>query len=247
MRDDLRLRIVATRIHTNCGSTFPDLTQFASWCERALDYGDHVLIATDDLLFQSIREMCAHLERVQALHVSPWRGFAMPLNAIVAEAVNLKGDTLLMQSYEIFVSPLSVETMHTYLSSDTLVVGARLTPDHGGDPGIKPIDGLTTPWNTLALWDLDKLYYTGFLDVSSTLPDGIPGGMEEVPTISLLQHQFPETTHAKIVTLSEVEWNVSWNDEQRSLHHDQKMLTKRERAELQLKHLSVPRGVVTVF
>jgi hypothetical protein len=247
MRHDLRLRIVATRIHTNCGSTFPDLSQFASWCERALEYGDYILIATDDLLFQSIRQMCAHLERVHAVHVSPWHGFSTPLNAIVAEAGSLNGDTLLMQSFEIFVSRLSVETMHGYLSDDTLVVGARLSPEHGGDPGIKPIDGLTTPWNTLALWDLNKLRPTGFLDMSTALPDQIPGGMEEVPTISLLQHQSPDAAKAKIVTLSEVEWDVAWNDSQRSLYHYQKMITKHERAELQLKHLWVPRGMVTVL
>jgi hypothetical protein len=130
---------------------------------------------------------------------------------------------------------------------DTVVVGARLNPDHGGTPGIKPIDGLTSPWNTLALWDLNKLYLTGFQAKSVESLNGIHGGMEEVPTISLLQHLYPDKAQAKVVTLQDVKWNMIWNDEKRSKYHLQKMKTKCERAEIQLKYLDLPRGMVTVF
>lgn len=247
MRNVQGHHVVGTRIHTNCGSTFPDLSQFSHWCQLALGYADHVLIATDDQLFQVISQMRTPFKQVSPLRVRPWHGFSIPLNTIVAEATRLNGYTLLMQSFEVFVSPQSVEVMQAHLASETLVVGARLTPDHGGTTGVKPIDGLTTPWNTLALWDLDKLQRTGFRDVPSELLNGIPGGMEEVSTISLLQHLFPDCTQAKIVTLPDVQWNLSWNDAERSLYHHQKILTKRERAEMQLKHLPVPRGTVTVL
>jgi hypothetical protein len=217
------------------------------WCQICLEYTDRLLIATDDELFQLICQICAPFEQVYPLRVHPWCGFAIPLNTIEAEAARLQGQTLLLQSFEIVVSPQSVDVMHDHLGGDTLVVGARLAPDHGGTAGVKPIDGLTTPWNTLALWNLDKLHQTGFLEVSSELLDGIAGGMEEVSTISLLQHRFPGEAKAKVITLPGVQWNLSWKDEQRSLYHNQKMKTKRERAELQLKHLPVPRGVVTVL
>ncbi len=247
MRNALRSHIVGTRIHTNGASTLPDLSQFTHWCQSVLRYADQILVATDDHLFRAISQLSTSFMQVRVLQVSPWRGFSTPLNALVAEAVHLGGHTLLLQSFEVFVEQQSVDLMHTHLGRDTLVVGARLTPDHGGSPGVKPIDGLTTPWNTLALWNLDKLHNTGFLEVSSELPNGTAVGMEEVPTISLLQHQSPENAKAKIVTLPEVKWNVTWNDDQRSRYHHQKMITKRERAEIQLKYLQVPRGVVTVF
>lgn len=247
MRNDPRPRVVGTRIHTNGGSIFPDLSQFSPWCQGVLEYADYVLIATDDQSFQLISELSAPFKQVCPIRVSPWCGFAVPLNTIVAEATRLKGHVLLMQSFEVFVSLQSVETMHNHLCNDTLVVGARLTPEHGGTPGVKPIDGLTTPWNTLALWNLDKLSKTGFVEASSGVQGGMLGGMEEVSTISLLQHPFPDHAKAKVVTLPHVQWNVSWNDDQRSRYHRQKMITKRERAEMQLQHLQVPRGLVTVF
>ncbi len=241
-------RIIGTRIHTASASACPDLSRLADWCKSVLEYADQVLIATDDQLFHPILQTVAPLgSQVRTLHVSPWRGFAVPLNAIVAEATSLGGKALLMQSFEIQVSPQAIEAMHAHLSSDTLVVGARLADDQGGSPGVKPIDGLTTPWNTLALWNLGKLHVTGFLGVSSGLLNGVPGGIEEVPTISLLQHIYPGNANAKLVTLPKVRWNTTWNDESRALYHYQKMLTKRERAEIQLKHLQVPRGVVTVL
>ena len=247
MRNDQRPRVVGTRIHTNGGSTLPELNQFSSWYQGVLEYADHILIATDGQSFQLISEMGLPSKQVYLLQVSPWCGFAIPLNTIVAEATRLKGHTLLMQSFEVFVSLQSVEAMHNHLCNDTLVVGARLTPEHGGTPGVKPIDGLTTPWNTLALWNLDKLSKTGFVEAPSGVQGGILGGIEEVSTISLLQHPFPDHAKAKVVTLPHVQWNVSWNDDQRSLYHRQKMITKRERAELQLQHLPVPRGLVTVL
>jgi hypothetical protein len=239
--------IVGTRIHTNCGSTFPDINQFSYWCKLALEYADCLLIATDDHLFQLLSQMCAPFDKVYLLQVSPWTSVVTALNSILAQAIRLKGQSLLLQSFEVHVSTNSVEVMRHHLGVDTVVVGARLNPDHGGSPGIKPIDGLTSPWNTLALWDLKKLSLTGFLEASCELLNGIHGGMEEVSTISLLQHLFPFQSKAKVVALPDIEWKVFWNDEHRLRYHHQKMITKRARAEMQLAHFPVPRGVVNVF
>lgn len=239
--------VVGTRIHTNGGTTFPDMGLFSYWCKLALEYADYILIATDKQLYPLLHQMCASLKQVYLFQLNQWNSVVTPLNLIVDEAKRIKGMSLLLQSFEIFVSLKSVEMMYTHLDMDTVVVGARLNPDHGGTPGIKPIDGLTSPWNTLALWDLNKLYLTGFQAKSVESLNGIHGGMEEVPTISLLQHLCPDKAQAKVVTLQDVKWNMIWNDEKRSKYHLQKMKTKRERAEIQLKYLDLPRGMVTVF
>jgi hypothetical protein len=239
--------VVGTRIHTNCGSTYPDIDRFSYWCQLALEYADYVLIATDDHLFPLLNEMCASFKKVHLLKVNYWSSVETALNLIVAEAKRINGMSLLLQSFEISVSHNSVKEMRNHLSVDTVVVGARLNSDHGGNPGVKPIDGLTSPWNTLALWDLRKLYLTGFQAVSVKLLNGIHGGMEEVPTISLLQHLYPNQAKAKVVTLQDIEWNLCWNDRKRLNNHHNKMMTKRERAEIQLKYLDIPRGVVNIL
>jgi hypothetical protein len=71
--------------------------------------------------------------------------------------------------------------------------------------------------------------------------------MEEVPTISLLQHLYPNQAKAKVVTLQDIEWNLCWNDRKRLNNHHNKMMTKREQAEIQLKYLDIPRGVVNIL
>ncbi len=240
--------VVGTRIHSASASSSPDLSQLGNWCKAALEYADTVIVATDDSLIGRIRRIIAPLgERARALHVSPWQGFAVPLNAIVAEASSLGGDRLLLQSLEICVPPSEVQKLHAHLTKNTLVVGAKLLDTHGGGRGIQPLDGQTSPWNTLALWDLEKLHVTGFLGVSSGLLPGVPGGMEEVSTISLLQHLFPDRAAAKLVNLSGIGWTTAWNDEKRIHYHNKKMLTKRDRGEIQLQYLGVPRGWVTVL
>ena len=50
--------VVGTRIHTNCGSTYPDIDRFSYWCQLTLEYADYVLIATDDHLFPLLNQMC---------------------------------------------------------------------------------------------------------------------------------------------------------------------------------------------
>jgi hypothetical protein len=238
--------IVGTRIHASSSS--PDLSQLRNWCESAMKYADTVVVATDDILIEDIRQILAPLgSRACALHVSPWKGFTIPLNAIVAEATSLGGDRLLLQSLEVSISPSDVQELHSYLTKDTLVVGAKLVNTQGGGSGTQPLDGQATPWNTLALWDLRKLYVTGFLGISSGLIPEVPGGIEEVPTISLLQQLYPNKARAKLVTLSGVEWTTMWDDETRMAYHRQKMSTKYARAEIQLKHLGLPRGQVEVY
>lgn len=171
----------------------------------------------------------------------------MPLNAIVAEATLLGGKSLLLQSIEVQTNAVNIRLLHAQLHSDTLAVGAKLLDIHGKTTGRQPLNGLNAPWNTLALWDLHKLNITGFLGLSNGFLNAVPAGIEEVATISLLQHLYPDTMQSKLLTLPHLQWDRLWNSQERLCYHRQKIATKMERAEIQLKHLPYPHGSVTIL
>jgi hypothetical protein len=106
------------------------------------------------------------------------------------------------------------------------------------------INGWTSPWNTLALWNIEKLGLTGFLSISSGNLTNIPGGIEEVVTISLLQKLQPRTMKAKLIKLASVHWNTDWSSQERSAYHQKKMASKDERSQIQLQQLGVASGEV---
>ena len=240
--------IIGTRIHSGGGTHTPNFSRLKKWCEQVLEYADYVVIATDEHLFNDIaNNVLGFRNRVHSLLVNPWKGFAHPLNAIVYEATSLGGSKLLLQSPEVYVNSADIKILDLHLTVDTLVVGAKMILSHGGDAGVKPIDGMTSPWNTLALWNLSKLNITGFLGVSSGLLKDVPGGMEEVTTISLLQQLYPNEAHAKLVSLAQLKWINDWKDIKRKKYHEQKMSSKLSRAEIQLKYSNIQRGIVTVL
>jgi len=137
--------------------------------------------------------------------------------------------------------------LQQHLDANTLVVGAKLHPKHGEKRGRQPLNGWNSPWNTLALWDLQKLGLTGFLTISSGNIDGIPGGVEEVVAISLLQHLKPGMMEAKLIELPTVHWDATWECALRTKYHESKMASKGERAFRQLQMLSIKDGKVTVL
>jgi hypothetical protein len=170
------------------------------------------------------------------------------------------GHQILFCSAETTCSAQSVQTLQSHLQADTAVVGACL-PGHEykcqtaatatsddqqqqkqREPTVVELNGRTSPWNTLALWDLRKLALTGFLLVSDGLlsdDQTDPSfGIEEVVAISLLQRLLgPENAKAKLVQLtsSSVDWNQEFDDPERKKWHEQKMNSKRTRAARQLE------------
>jgi len=234
---------VATRIHADLGEIPTKLDTLVDWCEQALTYANCVIVATDDVLFDTVHDLLQPLDSlIHPLLISPWRGVAVPLNAIIAEATLLGGKSLLLQSIEVQTNAINIYRLHAQLHSDTLVVGAKLLDIHGENTGLQPLNGLNSPWNTLALWDLHKLNIVGFLGLSNGFLNAVPAGIEEVATISLLQHMYPDTAQSKLITLSHLHWDQSWDSPERFNYHQQKIVTKLERAEIQLKHLPYPRG-----
>lgn len=116
----------------------------------------------------------------------------------------------------------------------------------------RELTGLSSPWNTLALWSVRKLGVTGFLGVA----DGLGGegdrgvaGIEEVTAIALAQHLRGQEDDeegggcaAKLVRLPGVEWKVQWQDPAREEWHRKKMQGKRDRADRQMQQLGLPHG-----
>jgi len=184
-------------------------------------------------------------------------------------------DFLVLVSAETAASASSMSKLFSHLVSssssedDTLVVGAAL-PGHdyrGGTAAttttskeqettqkracVVDLDGRTCPWNTLAIWNLNKLALTGFQLVS----DGIltddatdPSyGVEETVAVCVLQRILgPNRAKAKLVLLDDdggeggggsydVTWDRQFEDPERRRWHENKMQSKRARAQRQLE------------
>jgi hypothetical protein len=206
--------------------------------------------------------------RLHVLPVTPWGKFVPALNALVqfaAASVNPPlhekhsdpsccRHQILFCSAETACSAQAVQTLQSHLRPDTAVVGACLpgheykgtatttiSDDDNNEPIIAELNGRTSPWNTLALWNLRKLALTGFLLVSDGLlsdDESDPSfGIEEVVATCLLQKLLgAEQAKSKLVQLtSEVDWNQEFDDPARQKWHEQKMASKLSRANRQLE------------
>nr|VFK66255.1 MAG: hypothetical protein BECKUNK1418G_GA0071005_10854 [Candidatus Kentron sp. UNK]VFK71889.1 MAG: hypothetical protein BECKUNK1418H_GA0071006_10864 [Candidatus Kentron sp. UNK] len=241
-------RIVGTRLHNASLVEPPNLDGMREWCDQALDYADIILIAADNSCYAPLcGELSDYGPRVTILLVEPWLSFTHPLNTLVEKALSDSAAELVFQSSEVWVEKHCIEGMSRHLADDTLVVGAKMRGRHADSHGQVPLTGLTSPWNTLAMWNPKKLARTGFLTVSSGLLDSIPGGVEEVVTISLLQHMDPWNCLAKLFTNSCLHWATDHPRPERRALHEAKMRGKYHRAEQQLAYLGIPRGSVIVL
>ena len=189
-----------------------------------------------------------------------------------ATTVTSPADFILFASAETAATEQSIATLMQHMDRHTtLVVGARLTghshttttdttasssSDKEDGPGhyqVLELNGRTTPWNTLAVWNLSKLAVTGFVMVSEGLvaPPPSPSdgeettnrqttkyaGVEEVVTIALLQQLLGrDEARAKLVPVPGIAWDASFGgDAQRQAWHESKMQSKLTRAAIQLQ------------
>jgi hypothetical protein len=236
-------------------------------------------------LVEAVHEICltitdtAPTVTLHVLPVTPWGQFVPALNALISFAAtttcrgqvdgtmennNRAANCILFVSAETtMASRTALQSLLTHLDLETtLVVGARL-PGHdyqhiitpGSCRSVVKLNGRTTPWNTLAVWNLRQLALTGFIPVSEgflTDAKKEPSqGVEEVMAISLLQHIFgPTKAMAKLVQLATSNdaasdtddasngglllWEEKFIDPQRQAWHDAKMKSKLERAARQV-------------
>ena len=240
--------IVATRLHTSNEAIPIDTEKLQEWCAHVLGYCDELILVVDHRYFETLKGMFTVFgERLKVFHIHPWISFTQPLNMIVEKALSVDATRLLFQSIEVTLEKEDIAKLLEHLDDKTLVVGAKLHPKHGAKKGKQPLDGWNSPWNTLALWDLQKLGLTGFLTISSGNIDHIPGGVEEVVAISLLQYLRPDCMEAKLIDLPTVHWDATWECALRTKYHESKMASKAERAYRQIQELHIKDGKVVVL
>lgn len=247
---------VATRIHLGNASTPPTTDKLKgiidslSSLAKSLN-ATQTIIAADAApiwdgydLIDELRSMAVSTDDITIVPVTPWNKFVPALNAILSEASG--SDYCLMMSVETHATSDNVEILLQHMDEMTLVVGAVL-PGHDFHPhSIQPLNGRTTPWNTLAIWNLAKLSLTGFVLVADGVHPGKDGstgvsGVEEVSTIAVMQRILgADDAKAKLVSLSdEVKWETDFEDEERQAWHERKMNSKLERATRHLELLSL--------
>uniref|UniRef100_H3HAL9 CG-1 domain-containing protein n=1 Tax=Phytophthora ramorum TaxID=164328 RepID=H3HAL9_PHYRM len=197
--------------------------------------------------------------KVEIIPMLHWGKFVPALNALVGAAADHfpKADTLLLQSLEVAVDAASMEALRSHFDiKRDLVVGAAL-PGHEfqPNPATQPVElsGLTSPWNTLALWNLEQLTKVGFALMGDALRlevDGIgsAAGIEEVATIAMYQQLYANSTSpttAKLVRVPSIAWQVDGLEDPKRLEwHQKKMASKLQRAAAQIAHFGVAPGRV---
>jgi hypothetical protein len=242
------MRIVATRLHTKNEEKLIDNSTIYSWCQNVLEYCDLLIVVVDSNYLKSIQNAKEDFgEKIEMFHISPWISFTQPLNLLVEKALTMGANQLLFQSIEVSIDSNEIEKLFKHFDEDTLVVGAKLCELHCSGKDKTLLDGWNSPWNTLAMWDIQKLGLTGFLSVSSGNLENIPGGIEEVVTISLLQQLQPKKMKAKIINLPSLSWDTKWDSTERAQYHKKKMKTKNERAQIQLDKLNIKSGKVEII
>jgi len=259
---------VATRLHlgqTSSGSegapALPPADALRSFIRGAAAYGAVVALAASADEARHGAALVAHVRSVTGeaefaelvargslvvLPIAPWGAFVSAPNALALAAAAAGCGRILFQSLEVSVSPAALAVLLGEMSAGTLVAGAALAGHafaplaaRGGPAVVLPLDGTTTPWNTLAVWDTALLTAIGFPLIGEGAHAGIGGGVEEVTAIALAQLVMGGCA-AKLVRLppsAGAVWEAVWEDTARTEWHERKMRSKRERPAAQLAAL----------
>ena len=167
-----------------------------------------------------------------------WGKFTPPLNILLRHATLNKDRCLLFQSVEVLAEQRAVTTLLSHMDDKTLVVGLALEHSHRFCEGVQPLTGLTCPWNTFAVWNVEKLGRTGFLPISDGVPPLTPeaAGVEELAAIALIQMLFPMNAAAKLLKVhsSLYSWDINFKCEARLALHQKKMKSKLDRPKRQV-------------
>eukprot|EP01062_Namystynia_karyoxenos_P005028 TRINITY_DN11778_c0_g1_i2.p1 TRINITY_DN11778_c0_g1~~TRINITY_DN11778_c0_g1_i2.p1 ORF type:complete len:339 (+),score=46.46 TRINITY_DN11778_c0_g1_i2:41-1057(+) len=177
---------------------------------------------------------------LRVLPVAPWGGVSHSLNLLLQTARSeCSADLLMYMSTETRAPRGAVHAMIRAADADTIVAGLAL-PGHSVPPSTPSaeLSALTCPWNTCAVWPIQHLGLTGFALVSD---DVEPPGMEECAAAALLQRLRPglriKLLHAGGGPAAD--WRTEWDSPSRSEAHQKKMVSKQERAEVQLRRLGI--------
>ncbi|KAJ1344142.1 hypothetical protein BSLG_001282 [Batrachochytrium salamandrivorans] len=157
----------------------------------------------------------APVAKVALVPVSTWGNFIPALNALLLYAIQGQFTHILYQSAEVNTCASEISAMMSSFDKgmpstvDTLVVG-KAFPGHAFEEGMRRLDGVTVPWNTLAIWSVPKLQRTGFLMVAEGSQD-MEGGVEEVSVIAVLQRLFSPSQEKAVLMSLQSDGHSSWN------------------------------------
>lgn len=250
--------IAATRLHVGDASRPPDLSKVRAFVDRVAPAVDRVAIAVgvpgvEERTLEALGELAAGVRAacagaaapVDVVPVEPWGNFLPALNALTAHAARRGYGFILFASVEAAADPATARRLRAELDgADALVAGAAL-PGHDFSPGERPLTGVTTPWNTLALWRVPSLALLGFPLVGEGLHAGAAGGVEEVSAIHALAKVHPAKARALLVALPGVAWATDFDDEKRAAWHAKKMASKESRPAAHLALLAAEAGPPT--
>lgn len=127
---------------------------------------------------------------------------------------------------------------------DNVFVVGPMMDGHEFNLGDTILRGRTCPWNTCAIWDVEKLCVLGFPMVGDGVySDRSSGGVEEVSAIAILQKLFPSWKALLVKTQSSSSqsntWNTDFQDSERAKYHERKMKSKDSRPGLHLEALQL--------
>ena len=210
------------------------------WTPARLRLLDDVTDLVDAIASRPMRK------RIQIIPVANW-GITTALNACLHEAARLQTKFVAFQSLEIGTTPEIVAYLRSTVGQDTLVAGVALT-GHQFDAGDHTLTGTNCPWNTLAVWRVEKLAMTGFVAIGNGSLPGASAGVEEVSTITVIQQLRTAVgrndAQAKLLRIPGVGWDTEWADEGRRASHAKKMASKQERAAQHLEMLQLQTALV---
>lgn len=232
------------------GSTERDVEQLCRFIEQAQTYSNRVLIGvhvekdlTDCIAKYAQRKHSSNIP-VDFLPIKPWIGISTPLN-ILLNHLPFNETSVIIQSVEIQCTIEHIHCLRAYLEEENILcVGAVLDGhqivDNRSPRTSVPLQGDTSPWNTLIMWNLDKLRRTGFPMCADFVS---PPGMEDSAAIALQQKLFGgmSNNRALLVHLNgSVHWlNQFADDKERAFKHQAKMKSKNARTAQLLQMLDI--------
>lgn len=236
---------VATRFfESKADNKDASLARLKKWVEGGLSVtpAENVIVAinSDADKIDTLDFLKSNYPGVVAIPVTPWGKFVLPLNAIIHYASGKWLDELLMSSAEVVPSAVTLEALRTEMDDDTFVVGARLDGhDFLGNKKTKTkmverANGRQVPWNTLALYNTERVARVGVPIIGDLPFDPANAGVEELMTLAVAQKIWPKLT-AKLVSLPAMSamWDQSGWDQDRIATHEKKMASKVSRPAVQ--------------
>jgi hypothetical protein len=243
---------IATRFY---GLSKGDTRRLVAWVDAALLVvpPENIFIAvhSDADLSGSLEFLHKKYPMLNGFGVVPWGKVVQAPNALLIKSAEKQIEHIMYLSTEYPVTESIISLLMSHFDNQTLVVGASLLGHDfkalpGSDVIVSNANGLQIPWNTCAIWSVERLVHTGFVLAADALRDPDNAGMEEMGTIVAQQILWPGKALAKLIlprkgdlVFNTYGWSVKRRD-----RYIKNLTSKNARSEDQLKRLSLPTPLV---